>query len=265
VITLLTGAPGHGKSYTSVRLIDESVHQGVPVATNVPLREDWATVMARRHTLFGRWRSDRVAAKADRYRRLVFVSDDLDELLRVRLAGEGEGRGRLILDEAHRWMNTRAWDQAPGLNRSDAIAQRLRVVNHVSGHRHYGFDVWLITQATANIDSQVRSLYEFHSEVRNLRRLPLVGLFFRKDLFVRVTRWNDKAQTKAGLTVYGLSKSVARLYHTHALQAADWPDDAIVLPRPAAASRPPHELPPGRAGGPSPPAHAARRPAGAAE
>jgi Zonular occludens toxin (Zot) len=234
VITLLTGNPGHGKSYSSVKLIDETVHKGIPVATNVPLRDDWAHVMARRHTLFGRWRRQTVEAKAAQYARLVHVTDDLDELLRVRIAGKGEGRGRIVLDECHRWMNTRAWDQAPGLTRSQAIDQRLKVIAYVSGHRHYGLDVWLISQAEANVDAQVRSLYEFHTEVRNFRRLPLFGAIFRFNLFLAVTHWNDKANTKAGVSCYGLSKSLARLYDTHALEEHDWPQDAIVLPRPEA-------------------------------
>jgi hypothetical protein len=231
VITLFTGNPGHGKSYSSVKLIDESVGKGIPVATNVPLREDWATVMARRRTLFGRWRPDAVQAKADELARLVFVSNDLSQLLRVRFAGEEEGRGRVVLDEAHRWMNTRAWDQSPGRSRQEAIAERLEVVNYVSAHRHYGADIWLISQSDTNIDSQVRNLYEFHTEIRNFRRLPLFGAIFRFNLFLAVTTWNDKARTKAGVSMYGLSKSLARLYHTHSLQEDDWPEDAIVLPR----------------------------------
>jgi Zonular occludens toxin (Zot) len=230
VITLLSGNPGHGKSYSAVKLIDDSVGKGIPVATNVPLREDWATVIAKRRTIFGRWRPQTVAAKAEEYSKLVHVTKDLSELLRVRFAGRGEGRARVIIDEAHREMNTRAWDQSPGLSREESIAVRLKVVAYISGHRHYGADVWLITQAIANLDSQVRGLFEFHTEVRNMRRLPLFGLLFRFNLFLATTTWNDRSKTKAGVTMYGLSKSLARLYDTHALQEDDWPADAIVLP-----------------------------------
>lgn len=237
MITLLTGSPGHGKSYTLVREIEESVSKEIPVATNVPLKHDWAEVMARRHTLFGRFRSEAVQRKADHFRRFVIVSNDFGILLRVRLSGDKEGRGRLILDEAQRWMNARGWDNAINedgtpMKRAEALAARLRVLNHLSGHRHYGFDVILATQSDKAIDLQARELYEFHSEVRNMRKLPYIGAFIRFNLFLRVTRWNDKSKSRAGISTYWLSKSLARLYDTHVLQKTDWPSNAIVLPHP---------------------------------
>jgi len=236
MITLLTGSPGHGKSYTLVKEIEKAVAKGHPVATNVPLREDWAMVMARRHTLFGRFRESVVVAKAESFACLVLSSSDFAVLLRVRLAGEGEARGKLILDESQRWLNTRGWDNAMNpdgtpMKRSEALANRLKILNHLSGHRHYGFDVILATQNLNSIDSQARELYEFHSEVRNMRKLPWLGFFLRFNIFLRVTRWNDRSKSKAGIDLYFLSRKLARLYNTHALQEHDWPDDVIILPR----------------------------------
>jgi zona occludens toxin len=240
-ITLLTGSPGHGKSYTLIRVIEESVAKKIPVATNVPLAPDWSKKMARRHVLLWRFREEAVEKKAAEFARYVFISDNFDELLRVRLEGEKEGRGKLILDEAHRWMNARGWDNATvvdedgnvtQMKRGEALAKRLKVINHLSGHRHYGFDVILATQSDKSIDNQARELYEFHSEVRNMKKLPWLGIFIRFNLFLRVTKWNDRARSKAGVSCYWLNKSLASLYATHALQATDWPDDAIMLPRP---------------------------------
>lgn len=236
MITLLTGAPGHGKSYTMIREIEESVAKDKPVATNVPLREDWAMVMARRHTLFGRFRKKAVEEKAKKFARLVIVSDDFDVLLRVRLSGEGEGRGLLALDESQRWLNTRGHDNGmrpdgTPMKIAEAKARRMTILNHLSGHRHYGWNVILSTQSDKSLDTQARDLYEFHSEVRNMRKLPWIGFILRFNLFLRVTRWNDRAKSKAGVECYWLSKSLASLYHTHALQAKDWPVDAIMLPR----------------------------------
>jgi zona occludens toxin len=235
MITLLTGSPGHGKSYSMVKEIEAAVAKGEPVGTNVPLREDWATVMAKRHVLFSPWRKNAVARKAAEFSRLVIVSNDFSVLLRIRLAGEGESRGKLILDEAHRWLNVRGWDNAldeDGVPVPTAVAKanRAKVINHLSGHRHYGFDVILATQSGKALDTHARELYEFHSEVRNMRKLPWVGFFLRFNLFLRVTRWNDAAKSKSGVNLYGLNKGIANLYHTHALQEADWPADAIVLP-----------------------------------
>lgn len=243
MITLLTGSPGHGKSYTLVREIEQAVAKGIPVATNVPLRHDWAMVMARRHTLFGKWRHDAVAKKAAEFSRYVLVSNNFPTLLRVRLEGEKEGRGLLALDESQRWMNARGWDNAvnddgTAMKRSEALGARMKVLNHLSGHRHYGWNVILATQSERAIDLQARDLYEFHSEVRNMRKLPWIGFFIRFNLFMKITRWNDKSKSKAGVNCYWLSKSLASLYDTHVLQKTDWPQDAISLPLPCLPQEP---------------------------
>lgn len=238
MITLLTGSPGHGKSYTLVREIEKALDKGQPVATNVPLAPDWALVMAKRHTLLSGTKKGRIRLhrKAESYERLLFVSNDFSALLRVRLAGEGEGRGKLILDEAHRWLNTRGLDKehhddGSAMTPLEIRQERKRIVNHLSGHRHYGFDVILATQSDKSLDTQSRELHEYHSEVRNIRKLPWIGFFLRFNFFIRKTVWNDRARTKAGLENYWLSKSLARLYSTHALEEGDWPDEPIILPR----------------------------------
>ena len=92
-ITILTGSPGHGKSYTSVKIIDEFVHSGKSVVTNVSLRPDFPEQMARYHTPFGRWRKKAVARKAEVYRSRIHICEDLSEITRVRVSGKGEGWG----------------------------------------------------------------------------------------------------------------------------------------------------------------------------
>jgi hypothetical protein len=232
MITILTGAPGHGKSYTSVKMIDEFVHKGKPVVTNVPLRSDFALQMALHHTPLGRIRKGAVARRQARIAELVHVTEDLDDILRVRFAGEGEGRAAVVIDEAHRIMNVRGSTRAAS---PEGIRRKL-IIAWISAHRHYGCDVVLITQDLGNLDRQARTLLEFHSEVRNFRRLPLLGklakLFPGGNLFLRTTVWNDRARTKAGVAVYGLSKRLACLYDTHAYAALDMPVDPIMLPSP---------------------------------
>ncbi len=226
-----------------MREIEANVAKGIPVATNVPLRDDWAEIMARRHTLLWRLRPEAVARKALEFSRFVIVSNDFDTLLRVRLSGDKEGRGLLLLDESQRWMNARGWDNAINedgtvMKRAEALSKRMKVLNHLSGHRHYGFNAILATQSERAIDIQARDLYEFHSEVRNMRKLPWIGFFIRFNLFLRVTRWNDRSRSRAGVNMYWLNKSLARLYDTHVLQKSDWPEGAIVLPAPAPPKHP---------------------------
>ncbi len=231
-ITILTGAPGHGKSYTSIKMIDEFVHSGKSVVTNVPLRDDFAEQMARYHTPLSFIRKRALAKRIELYSSRVHVCEDLTEITRVRFSGKREGRGKVVIDEAHRHMNVRG---GRGTKTPEA-QQRKAVVAYASGHRHYGADLVLITQAIGNLDLQIRNLFEFHSEVRDFRKLPAIGWLVRffpgGHIFFRKTTWNDRAKTRAGLTVYGLSKRLAKLYDTHSLNQVDMPPDVIMLPRP---------------------------------
>lgn len=227
-ITILTGNPGHGKSYGSVKMIDEFVHSGKSIVTNVALRKDFAEQMARRHTAFGFLRPKAVEQKAELYRSRIHICEDIKEITRVRFSGKGEGRGKVVIEEAHRHMNVRG-------GKGDEAQQRKEIVEYASGHRHYGADVILITQAIGNIDLHIRNLYEFHAETINLRKHPFIGLFIRLipggQLFIRRTFWSDRNKTRAGLSIYGLSKRLANLYDTHSLEESDWPEDVIILPR----------------------------------
>jgi zona occludens toxin (predicted ATPase) len=232
VIELVTGSPGAGKSFYAVRLIANSVRKGRVVITNVPLVEGWARQLATAG--WNKWRrEDRILARQRRYESLVYVSEDFNELLKVRVEGDKEGRADLVLDECHRWMNSRMWDQAEGMNRDEAIRVRSKMVAYFSGHRHYGVNVYLITQDERNIDNQVRWLYEYVTRLKNVKRgfkvlgVPLLPI----NIFVAVKFWNDKVRTKVGVNVFGLDKSVARLYSTHHLGAVDMPADAIWMPR----------------------------------
>src|SRR3954468_24383205 len=125
MIALVTGPPGAGKTYWCVRQIAEALDAGKVVVTNVGLRPDWAERLAGSN-LFRRLIPGRRAKVAADYRRRLHVIADLDELLRVRVKGSKEGRAVAVLDEAHRWMNSRAWKDEG----------RAPIVAWASAHRH---------------------------------------------------------------------------------------------------------------------------------
>ncbi|HEV3318250.1 MAG TPA: zonular occludens toxin domain-containing protein [Solirubrobacteraceae bacterium] len=230
MIELITGAPGSGKSYFSVRLIVRSVLAGRVVVTNVPMRDDWALTLAKQG--WHKWKSDQhVEERRKRFESLVFVSDDLDEILRVRVQGDGEGRADMVLDECHRWLNSRMWDSGIGMSKDEATRARLKLVAFFSAHRHYGYNVYLITQNLENIDKQIRTLFEYRVSLKNLRRVKVLGMpLFPVNVFVALRFWNDTAKTKISVSSFGLDKSIANLYSTHALAAVDHPEDAIWMP-----------------------------------
>ncbi len=173
--------------------------------------------------------------RARRYERLVFISEDLAELLRVRLRGDKEGRGVLVLDEVHRWANSRTWDSDESgeqLSKSEAVGRRLELVKWFSAHRHYGWEVYLGTQTEETIDRQIRKLAEYIVICRNLRRFRVWGIkLFPFNFFMALWCWNDQARTIMRRQAYPLKRRVARLYSTHGLAIVDEPQDPIWLPQ----------------------------------
>jgi len=70
-----------------------------------------------------------------------------------------EGSCHIFLDEAHRWMNARAWTQEG----------RQEILEWFALARKRGFVVWLVSQRAQNLDVQVRELFEDHIQLTNLR------------------------------------------------------------------------------------------------
>ncbi|MBJ7330724.1 MAG: hypothetical protein JHC95_12565 [Solirubrobacteraceae bacterium] len=224
-LSLVVGAPGAGKSYYAVRAISDAVQSGRLVATNVTLEEDWAPRVAGAN-IFRRLIPGRRRKLEAAYRDRVLVSDDLSELFSIRLRGQGEGRGLMVLDEAHNWMNSRAWrDQ-----------DRTEIVRFFSQHRKLGWDVLLITQDELNVDRQVRSLFEYLVTLRNLRNAKFLGVrVVPFHCFLAIWTWNATNKTVIRRELYRLHKPTARLYDTMGLShgLADAPENAIWLPRTA--------------------------------
>lgn len=254
-IYLRTGQPGHGKSYGAVRVIRDALDNGQWVATNIELREGWAIVMAKTNW-FRRVIPGRVCKVAADYERRTYITHSLDEFSRLRLPACGrcdacrkgfrcrkEGRGRLVLDEAHNWLNARTWDHdesGQAKSRRDSVQARLKIVRLFSQHRKLGWHVDLITQDDANLDRQVRALFEYHVHLKNLRRFKLFGLFpvVPFNFFVAVTTWHDNDKSRLGVETFLLNRKLAGCYDTTATSHGldlDAPD-AIYLGAPAPAA-----------------------------
>lgn len=228
MIALVEGKLGAGKSLFAMRLVDDAIGAGKPVATNVELTPDALYRAAGAHPL-RRWFPALRQRRAAKLSRLVFSSHDLGELMRVRLAGEGESRGVLVLDECHNWMNARSWSSK----------DRDELIRFFSQSRKLGFDVYLIAQRAEMIDKQVRNLAEYRITLKNLRWYRKMGLRLPCNLFVAIWRWEAHANAEiVRRDVYPLSRRVAGMYDTlatshglaHELPAVE----AIRLPRPAA-------------------------------
>lgn len=226
MITLVTAPPGGGKSYYAIRRVVDAIMEGKPVAGNVELTPGWVTRIVRRNWVL--WlrpfkRREFIRHAEDRYH----FSEDLDELFSLDLAGKGEGRGRMVLDEAHNWMNARSW----------SAGDRETIVRFFSQHRKLGWDVDLIAQHPEMIDKQVRNLCEYIVHLRNLKKASWGGVrIFPFNLFLAITCWHAAARVVVKREVFRLTWK-KDLYDTaatsHGLREdGDQGDDLIPFPSP---------------------------------
>ncbi len=249
MLTLVTGPPGSGKTWYTVRQTLLALQAGKYVATNVRLEDGWALTFARANhvdrflDLFAKG-EPRITAKAREYERRVYVSGDLAELFALRMpackkckgckrgkACQREGQGVMILDEAHEWLNARMWDidhSGEKLSREDAVQNRLRVVKFFALHRKLRWDVLLITQSEKRLDNQVRDNFEFHTKLKNMKKFKVWGWLpvIPFNWFWAITFWHASGGERVGLSSYLLTK-LCECYDTMARPEA--PSNATEL------------------------------------
>lgn len=191
MIYLYTGTPGSGKSYHAAEVVDRALRRKIPVIANFEVN-----LNPRKH----------------RGEYVYIETLDMNPQIFIRYAeehffpGRNEHQGIIIIDEAQIPFNSR-----DGLNKN-----RMRWIDFFSKHRHYFYDIILITQNDRMIDRQIRSLVETEYKHRKLTNYGAKGWFmivlFRK-MFVAVEYWYP-IQERVGSEFFNLRKSVCRLYDT---------------------------------------------------
>lgn len=240
-IFVVTGPPGAGKTYYSVRAIAVAVLAGKYVATNVRLVDDWPERIASTTTL--RFMPRRRRQRCDEWRRRVIYVENLDDLARVRLAAKGfekqlEGRGIAVFDEAGEALDSREWN---------ADKERRKMQNRFARqHRKLGWDVHFVCQEAEQLDTRVRGMAEFEVQLRNLKKFRVCGVrIFPFNCFIAIWRWHaGRARDVSKREWFLLNKKLAGLYDTFQL-VQDVNLDALELPapaRPAGAMLTPDEL-----------------------
>lgn len=186
----ISGRPGGGKSYFAVKLLLRELFETErPIVTNLPLRLDNIVKYCLAHD-----RDD-----IDVYSRIqVLPDEDVSEFWRFRgngveplpvcsnaqyKAGERPAFDQVLpggvcyfLDEVHDFLNSRNW-----MKTGDGC------LFYISKHRHLGDDVFWITQAVKNVDSQFRSVTQDYTYCRNYSKEKYRG--FTKGKYFTATTY----------------------------------------------------------------------------
>ncbi|MCX6972256.1 MAG: hypothetical protein NTV93_19185 [Verrucomicrobia bacterium] len=219
----ISGRPGGGKSLYSVKLLLRELFETErPIVTNLPLRLENIVKYCLAHD-----RDD-----IDVYSRIqILPDDDVPEFWRFRGNGveplpvcsneqykKGErpafdsvlpGGVCYFIDEVHDFLNSRNWQKT-----GDGC------LYYISKHRHLGDDVFWITQAVKNVDSQFRSVTQDYTYCRNYAKEKYRGFtkgkYFTASTYLEPLTWaqlhlNGDYQESEKFT---LDKEIANCYWT---------------------------------------------------
>lgn len=195
---LYTGTPGSGKSLDTARMIKGQLALKHPVICNFPINKD--AVKNYDECFIYKDNDDLTPEFLMNYARGYFKD------ARVK-----EGAINLVIDECQMLFNARDWSKS----------DRAEWNKFFQVHRHFGYDIILVTQFDTMIDKQVRALVEYevkHRKISNYgwRGWLLQTLFLAPTLFVKIKVWYPMKE-KIGAEFYRGNKKLYRLYDTFAL------------------------------------------------
>jgi len=146
MIIAFTGTPGSGKTYEAVKKLIDNLKMDRVIYTNIDgIFEDECLESIKVYTGL----NDLELAN-----KLYWISDnELDHFWTICKPGS-----LIILDEAQKVFSNRDWS-------SD---KNIKFGSWCSTHRHEGYDLVIITQAAARIDSAVRALFEWNYVFRKI-------------------------------------------------------------------------------------------------
>lgn len=192
MIIAFVGTPGAGKSYDAVREIINNLRSGRRVYTNVEGMDNPECQ---------RYMQDYLGLDDYEFRsRFFWISDDdiehfwdlmehpLDDTSFPVALPLVKAGSLLVIDEIHKRFSNRDWN----------TEKNKLFADWCSTHRHYGFDVYFITQDMNKVEKHVRSLIEWSYVYRKVNFLG--GL--TKNGYIKYCYSGDDTSGKALNTVF---------------------------------------------------------------
>lgn len=195
MITLYSGTPGSYKSYHAVCDILSWLKSGRNVITNFPV--DYFRVGIKPYGIYKFCKNTEITPKMllnfhTEYHKRSYKPQTL-----------------VVIDEASTFFNPREFGRI----------DRMEWINFFANHRHFNFEVILITQSDKMLDKQIRGLIEYEIKHRALARANLIMWLMSKvfrGLFITVEIWYP-CKMRITSNLHRFRKKKANCYDTMAL------------------------------------------------
>ncbi len=194
-IWLYSGTPGSYKSYHAVKDVIDWLRSGKNVICNFPV--DYSRLGVKPRGIYEFWRNTEITCN-----NLLNFSDEHHKR-------SYKPQTLVVIDEASVFFNPREF------GRKD----RMEWINFFANHRHFGFEIILITQQDRMLDRQIRGLIEYEVKHRALAKANLITYLLSKlfkGLFMTIDIWYP-CRMKVTSNLHRFRKKVANCYDTMAL------------------------------------------------
>lgn len=194
-IWLYSGTPGSYKSYHAVKDVISWLKSGKNVICNFPV--DYYRLGIKPRGIYEFWKNTDITCSnllrfAEEHHKPSYKPQTL-----------------VVIDEASVFFNPREF------GRKD----RMQWINFFANHRHFNFEIILITQQDRMLDRQIRGLIEYEVKHRALAKANLITMLLSKlfrGLYMTIDIWYPcKMKVTANLNRF--RKKIANCYDTMAL------------------------------------------------
>lgn len=194
MISLYSGTPGSYKSYHAVMESVQALRLGKNVITNFPLNYKKRIKKPIKGT----------------YECVNNIDLTVDYLINFACDHHKPGtkaQTLVVIDEASIKYNSRDFN----------MHDRMDWINFFANHRHFNFDVILITQKDMMLDKQIRGLIEVEYKHRSLKEYKALGLLLSfTGAFMVIEIWYP-CKLKTGSSMKFFNKRIADCYDTMGL------------------------------------------------
>lgn len=215
MIELYSGTPGSGKSFHATEKIYYRLRAGKNVICNYDISinacrqnffQYWGTRLFKRNVL-----GSKSIGSFEYHSNNDLTVEYLKEYARKHHKSRKEGQTLVVIDECGIMFNPRTFAQG----------DRLKWIEFLSLHRHYGYDFILISQSDRMLDRQIRAFIEYEHRHRKANNFGfggmLISLLTHSTFFVDVKLWYGLRE-KVGCDWLRYSGRIASLYDTMYLE-----------------------------------------------